>query len=140
MLSNLCDKTFTLINQIPSDGAVKYAKHTLRNCGKREGLYDKSSGQMFYKSGTWTTYITDWEKYKSPDKYGGENSCYTVNIGDLLIFADISEGAPTDFKGFNALRDKYKNCGGVVTGVEVYINYKPDGTPWETNHVEVIRA
>lgn len=140
MLSNLSGSVFTLINQFTADGTQKYTKHILKNCGKREGIYDKSSGQMFYKAGTWTAYIKDWEKYKPPAEYNGEENRYTVNVGDLLIFADIADVAPTDFKGFNALRDKYKNCGGIVTGVEVYINYKPDGTPWKTNHVEVIRA
>ena len=63
MLSNLSGSVFTLINQFTADGTQKYTKHTLKNCGKREGIYDKSGGQRFYKAGTWTAYIQDWEKY-----------------------------------------------------------------------------
>ena len=65
---------------------------------------------------------------------------YTVNIGDLIIFTDISDDAPSSLQEFNALREKYKDSGGVVTGCEVYIRFEPDGTPWNTNQIEIVRG
>ncbi len=152
-LSNLHGGTFTLINQIPQSSnesrKTAWIKHTLPVCGKVDGLYDKSSNQMYYKSNTWTAYINHWERYRPPLWIDGgyyslpdaeKSNAYTVGIGDLLIFADIPDDVPKTIAEFNALRDKYKDCGGVVTGCEVYVQYKPDGSPWKTNHIEVIKA
>lgn len=152
-LSNLSCETFTIINRIPKSAdtaeIIGYKKHTLLNCGKRDGLYDKTSGQMIYKANTWTAYVHSWQNYKKPLWISGgyyalsdaeKDNFFTVDVGDLLIFADISEAVPNSIAEFNALRDKYKNCGGIVTGCEVYINYKPNGKPWKTNHIELIKG
>ena len=68
MLSNLNHETFTIINQIPQAANVatkiKWKKYTLKNCDKRDGLYDKSSGTMVYKSNSFTAYISDWQHFK----------------------------------------------------------------------------
>ena len=153
MLSNLNHETFTIINQIPQapNIATKIAwkKHTLVSCDKRDGLYDKSSGTMVYKANSFTAYIKDWQSYKQPNwlKNGfysltdvDKNGYYTANVGDLIIFADIPDIAPTTIAEFAGLTQKYKDIGGIISGVNVYINYKPDGTPWKTNHIELIKG
>ena len=153
MLSNLNGQIFTIINQIPVSQTVAtktaWKKYRLTDCGKRDGLYDKSSGTMMYKANTWTAYIQNWQQYKKPtwlsDGYYAladdqKANYFTANVGDLLIFCDIADSVPTTLQEFNALRDKYKDVGGIITAVEEYINYKPDGTPWETNHIELIKG
>lgn len=152
-LSNLNHETFTIINQIPQapDIATKRAwtKYTLKECDKKDGLYDKSSGTMIYKANSFTAYVYDWEHYKPPvwlengyyklaDVDKGE--FYTANVGDLIIFADIPDIAPTTTAEFAALTQKYRDIGGIISGVNVYINHKPDGTPWKTNHIELIKG
>lgn len=152
-LSNLKNEVFTIINQIPEcqDTATKkeWQKTTLFHCGKKDGLYDKSTGTMIYKANTWTAFIYDWTKYKPPLWLDGgfyslsadEKSLhFTVNAGDLLIFSDIPDAVPSTLQEFNALRDKYKYNGGIITGQEVYINFRPDGKPWQTNHIEIIKG
>lgn len=144
---------FTIINQVPESQTVPtktaWKKHRLLQCCKRDGLYDKTSGQMSYKANTWTAYIRDWHDYKPPLWVNGgyyamseaeQDGCFTVNVGDLLIFADIPDDTPTTLQEFVLLQNKYKDSGGIITGVEVYIQHKPDGTPWKTNHIEVIKA
>ena len=149
--SNLNGQVFTIINQIPTSQTVAtkiaWKKYRLADCGKRDGLYDKSSGTMAYKANTWTAYIHNWQEYKPPTWLGDgyyaladKTEYYTANVGDLLIFADVADNAPTTLQEFNALRDKYKDIGGVITGQEVYINYKPNGTPLKTNHIELIKG
>jgi hypothetical protein len=152
-LSNLNSQVFTIINQIPQSqtaaAKASWTKYRLSDCGKRDGLYDKSSGTMAYKANTWTAYIKNWQQYKAPSWLDGgyyvlpeeeKAQYYTANVGDLLIFADIPDDVPTTLQEFNALRDKYKDMGGIITGTEAYINYKPDGTPWATNHIELIKG
>ncbi len=152
-LSNLNGKVFTIINQIPTSATVstkiEWKKYRLTDCGKRDGLYDKSSGTMAYKANTWTAYIGNWQEYKPPIWLGGgyyaltdadKAECYTANVGDLLIFANVTDNVPTTLQEFNALRDKYKDIGGVITSQEVYIKHKPNGTPWKTNHIELIKG
>lgn len=39
---------------------------------------------------------------------------FTANIGDLLIFADITEPVPVTLQEFQALRDKYKTTGALL--------------------------
>lgn len=152
-LSDLDTDIFTIINQIPSSQTIAtktaWKKHRLVKCSKKDGIYDKSNGQMAYKANTWTAYIKDWQSYRKPLWVDGgyytltendKDKYFTVNVGDLLIFADIADNAPLSIQEFNALKDKYKDCGGVITGTEVYINYKNNGEPWRTNHIEVIKA
>ena len=152
-LSNLCDKTFTLINQLPKSQdcgqSVMWIKHTLNHCDKKSGLYDKSSNQTFYKDDVWTARIKDWKSYVAPGWLIGEyyaldegeqQNCFTVNIGDLIIFADIPDKVPTNTAEFIALRDKYSINGGIITAVEVNIRFKPNGKPWRTNHIKVVRT
>ena len=104
---------------------------------------------MMYKANTFTVYIKDWEQYKPPhwlengfyaladvDKKG----LYTANVGDLIIFADIPDVAPTTTTEFTALTQKYKDIGGLISGVNVCINYKPDGSAWKSNHIELIKG
>lgn len=150
MLSNLNNKTFTIINQIPQAPnvatKVTWRKYRLKRCDKRDGLYDKSSGTMVYKSNSFTVYAKNWENYKTPnwldDGYYAmaDDNYYTANVGDLIIFADIPDDAPTTTAEFTALTQKYKDIGGIISGVNVYINHKPDGTPWKTNHIELIKG
>ena len=151
--SNLNGQVFTIINQIPTSQTVTtkiaWKKYKLTDCGKRDGLYDKSSGTMAYRANTWTAYISDWQQYKPPTWLGGgyyalsdneKAEYYTANVGDLIIFADVADTTPTTLQEFNALRDKYKDIGGVITSQEVYIKHKPNGTPWKTNHIELIKG
>lgn len=152
MLSNLYDKTFTIINQIPTSVTnatkVAWVKNVLPHCDKVSGIYDKSSGNMFYKSNTFKVYCEDWQNFRSADfsnkgyysVYQTEKTAYTANIGDLVIFGEIAEEAPTTIQEFNALRTKYQNNGGILTAVEVYINYKNKTIPWATNHIELIKG
>ena len=118
-------------------------------CGKKDGLYDKTSGAMVFKANTWTAFVYDWEQYRKPLWTDGgyyalsdadKGGHFTVNVGDLLIFAEIPDAVPKTLQEFNALRDKYKDSGGIITGSEVYINYKPNGAPWRTNHIEIIKG
>ena len=152
-LSNLNNQVFTIINQIPTSQTIStkvaWEKYKLTDCGKRDGLYDKSSGTMAYKANTWTAYIGGWQEYKTPTWLDGgyyalpddeKVEHYTANVGDLLIFSDITDEAPATLQEFTALRDKYKDMGGIITGQEVYVNYKPNGTPWKTNHIELIKG
>ena len=152
-LSILNSDSFTLINQIPKSETVAtktaWRKNILTMCGKKDGIYDRSSGGMIYKANTWTAFIFDWQNYKKPLWTAGgyyaltqseQAQWFTVSVGDLLIFADIPDTAPESLQEFNTLRDKYKDSGGIITGAEVYIRFKPDGTPWRTNHIEVIKS
>ena len=153
MLSDLKNETFTLINQIPQSPEVatksKWIKHTLQRCGKAGGILDKSNGTMVYKANTFTAYIFDWDRYKEPnwleDGYYAmsdteKSGFYTANIGDLIIFADIDDIAPTTTAEFTALTQKYRDMGGLISGVNVHIKHKPDGSPWRTNHIELIKG
>ena len=149
MLSNLYDKTFTIINQIPTSETVAtkiaWRKNVLNGCDKVGRILDQSSGNMVYKANAFTAYIKDWERYLPPTfsgYYGSyqTNNGFTVAVGDLIIFREIEDPAPTSVQEFNALRTKYVNEGGILTGAEADINYKPDGTPWDTNHIEAIKG
>ena len=152
-LSNLNHETFTIINQIPKSPSVAtkvaWKKYKLIGCDKREGLFDKSSGTMMYKANSFTVFVNDWQNFKPPhwlndgfyamsdiDKEG----FYTANVGDLIIFADIPDISPTTTAEFTALTQKYKDMGGIISGVNVYINYKPNGEPWATNHIELVKG
>ena len=152
-LSILSGQVFTIINQIPQDATVltkvKWNKFRLEDCGKRDGLYDRSSGTMAYRANTWTAFINDWKSYKAPTFLDGgyyalddelKGQYFTANVGDLLIFVDIPDDAPTTIQEFNQLRDKYRDIGGPITSAEVYINFKADGSPWRTNHIELVRG
>lgn len=152
-LSNFNTEVFTIINQIPISGEVNtkvgWKKHILRRCAKKDGLYDKSSGTMFFKANTWTAYLYDWQDYKAPgwidDGYYAlsedeKEAFYTVNVGDLLVFGEIPDAEPTNIQEFNALVKKYRDNGGLITGCETYIKYKPNGNPWKTNHIEIIKG
>lgn len=153
MLSNLYNKTYTIINRIPRDentvAAGSYVKHKLDMCSKRGGVYDKSSGTMVYKDNSWTAYIGDWEDYRPPHWLEGgyyqiseeeKADYFTVAVGDLLIFSDITDEVPANLNEFNALKEKYKDIGGIISSVEVFIQYKTNGEPWKTNHIEAIKG
>lgn len=152
MLSQLYDKTFTIINQIPTSETIAtkiaWVKHTISGCDKSDGLYDKSTGNMVYKANTFTAYIKNWESYRDPNFSGnGYYSIYnrnpdlfTATPGDLVIFRAIDDPAPTTVKEFNDLRTKYAAEGGAITGAEAYINYRSAGVPWSTNHIELIKG
>ena len=152
MLSNLYDKTFTVINQIPSskeDPTKKaWKKNVLTDCDAVGGIYDKTSGGIVYKINTFTVYCCCWKNYREPlfgsdgyyTLYEGDEKLYTAAVGDLIIFSAIDDAEPKSIAEFNALRDKYKNNGGIITACEAYINYSPDGMPWNTNHIEIIKG
>ena len=152
-LSDFNSETFTIINQIPQAPniatKIKWKKYTLKRCDKRDGLFDKSSGTMVYKANSFTVFVSDWEHYKAPTWLNGgyyaladmdKSEYFTVNPGDLIIFADIPDLEPETTAEFTALSQKYKDIGGIISGVNVYVNYKPDGTPWKTNHIEIIKG
>lgn len=150
-LSNLKNKTFTIINRIPvsCDNAqiVSYHKHTLKECDVKNSFADKTSGATVCKANTWTAYIGDWEHYKAPIwQKGGfyalesKTGYFTAQNGDLLIFADIGDNVPENSQEFQALINKYKDCGGVITQATAYINFKDDKEPWKTNHIELIKG
>lgn len=151
-LSKLNSEVFTIINQIPvsATAATKAAWHKFRlvGCDKKEGICDKTSGTMLYKANSWTAYIKDWKHYRKPTFTDGgyyalsdgvKDRYYTANSGDLLIFADISDPVPKNLAEFNEMVKKYKGISGVITGVSEYIHFKPNGEPWKTNHIELIR-
>lgn len=152
-LSDLKDKTFTIINRIPTSAnnpqISKWIKSVLMKCDMQDGIFDKTSQTMVYKAHTWTAWVADWQRYKAPhwldDGYYAladdeKSEFYTVNAGDLLIFSEIPDSAPTSEQEFQQLAAKYKNTGGILTASEAYINYRPNGTPWRTNHIEIIRG
>ena len=151
-LSNLYDKTFTIINQIPTSQTVatkiEWVKHTIKGCDVVSGIYDKSTGNMVYKANTFTAYLKDWQNYREPNfsddgyytVYKRNKALYTANVGDLVIFREIADTTPNTLQEFNALRTKYANEGGILTTVEAFINYHTDKTPWRTNHIELIKG
>lgn len=153
MLSNLNRETFTIINQVPQSPSVStkinWKKYTLTGCSKLDGILDKSSGTLVYKANVFTAYLTDWQHYKSPNWLDNgyysiadadKSEYYTANVGDLIIFANIPDLAPATAAEFTALTQKYKDIGGLISGVNAYINYKPSGMPWATNHIEVVKG
>lgn len=153
MRSELFGETYTIVNQIPSSSVnaakVLWKMRRLTQCGKRDGLWDKSSDTMIYHSGSWTVRCREWHSYKKPSwNEGGYYSLsdedkpryYTVSPGDLIIFGEISDAEPDSLSGFNALRDKYRDSGGIITGSEVFIHYYADGSPWITNHIKIIKG
>lgn len=151
-LSNLYDKTFTVINQIPTSQTVAtkiaWVKHVVNGCDMVSGIYDKSTGNMVYKANTFTAYLKDWQNFREPNfsddgyysLYMTEKSLYTANVGDLVVFRAIDDPAPTTMQEFNSLRTKYASEGGILTTVEAFINYQNDKTPWRTNHIELIKG
>jgi hypothetical protein len=152
MLSNLYSETFTIINQIPTSptnaSKIKWKKHFITNCDKKDGIFDKSTGTMVYKSNSWTVFCKEFKKYKAPNWIDGyytlpddvKNNYYTGNIGDLIIFAKIDDIEPINTQEFQAIVNKYRDIGGLITSSEVYINYYPNGKPWSTNHIEFIKG
>lgn len=157
MMSNLFSETFTIINQVPisqtnpDKSKVKYKKHYIHKCDRRDGIFDRSTGTMAYKANAWTVWCKDWEKYKPPiwtsDGYYAlsdfeKDDYWTANVGDLVIFEKLSdvEPAPETVQEFQALVNKYRENGGQITQAQSYINYRPNGTPWDTNHIEMIKG
>lgn len=150
-LSNITDKTFTIINRIPVSASnaqiTAYKKYVLKGCDVQNGFIGKSSGTMVYKSNVWTAWISDWQHYKPPAwsengyySMSAKDGLYTANNGDLLIFADISDDAPKSQQEFQTLVNKYRDMGGLITEANPYINYKATGEPWRTNHIEIIKG
>lgn len=151
-LSNLFDKTFTVINQIPTSQTVAtkiaWVKHTISGCDVVSGIYDKSTGNMVYKANTFTAYLKNWHNYREPNFsehgyysiYKTDKTLYTANVGDLVIFREIDDPAPTTLKEYNDLKMKYSKESGEASTVEAFINYHNDKTPWRTNHIELIRG
>lgn len=152
-MSNLFSETFTIINQIPQSqtqaNKVKWKKHFIHNCDRRDGIFDRSSGTMAYRANAWTVWCKDWKRYKPPiwtsDGYYAlgddeKDDFFTANVGDLIVFAEIPDVVPTTVQEFQALKTKYNDNGGLITQAQAYINYRPDGTPWATNHIEMIKG
>lgn len=153
MMSDLFSETFTIINQIPQSqtqaNKVKWKKHFIKRCDKRDGIFDKSSGTMAYKANAWTVWCKDWQSYKPPLWVNGgyyaladdeKEDCWTANVGDLVVFAEIPDVEPSSVQEFQALVSKYRDNGGTITQAQNYINYRADGTPWATNHIEMIKG
>ena len=150
-LSRLKNKTFTIINCIPTSESnpqiAEWRKYTLKNCGMQSGIYDKSAESMVYKANTWTAWLDDWQHYKSPTWLDSgyyalpdKSKYYTANIGDLLIFEDIPDETPRNTHEFKSMAEKYKNMGGIFTAAQAFVNYRPNGTPWRTNHIEIVKG
>ena len=138
--------------QIPTSASIatkaKWIKHTLKGCDKTDGVYDKTSDTIINKATSWTVYVKDWQSWRAPSWVGGgyyaqtaleKQDTYTIAVGDLIVFADVDDVAPSSVAEFNALVNKYKNNGGAVTSSEAYINYN-GSTPWKTNHIEAVRG
>jgi len=153
MMSNLFSETFTIINQIPQSqtqaNKVKWKKHFIHQCDRRDGIFDKSNSTMAYKANAWTVWCKDWQRYKPPIWTTGgyymlgddeKDDFFTANVGDLVVFAEIPDIVPATIQEFQTLVSKYKDNGGMITQAQSYINYKPDGTPWRTNHIEMIKG
>lgn len=153
MMSDLFSETFTIINQIPQSqtqaNKVKWKKHFIKQCDRRNGIFDKSNGTMAYKANAWSVWCKDWKKYKPPIWTAGgyyalgddeKDDFFTANIGDLIIFAEIPDVEPTTVQEFQALVTKYKDNGGTITQAQSYINYHANGTTWATNHIEMIKG
>ena len=151
-LTKLKDKVFTIINRIPTSAnnaqITAYRKHILAGCDVQTGFFDKSTGTMVYKANTWTAWTDDWGNYKTPSWLDGgyyalasdkKDGYFTANNGDLLIFDNIPDLAPTTTQEFQALVTKYKDLGGLITAANIYINFKDDN-PWKTNHIELIKG
>ena len=154
-LSRLKDKTFTIINRIPTSATnaqiIAYKKHILSGCDVQTGFYDKTSGTMIYKANTWTAWLSDWESHRVPPWLENgyysmasdvKHNFYTANNGDLLIFADIPDIVPKTTQEFQALVTKYKDLGGLITSANAYINYHDTEhkKPWKINHIELIKG
>lgn len=152
-LSDLFAETFTIFMQIPTSQTQatvrKWIKHTIRHCDRRDGIFDKSTGTMAYKANSWTVMCKDWQTYKKPLWVDGgyytlpdyeKEEYWTANVGDLVVFADVEDVAPTSTTEFNALRTKYKDNGGQITSAQEYINYRPNGKAWQSNHIEMIKG
>lgn len=153
MMSDLFSETFTIINQIPASqtnaSKAKWKKHFISMCGRRDGIFDRSSGTMAYRANAWTVWCKDWEKYKPPNwadngyyTLGDDDKadCFTANVGDLVVFAEIPDTEPTTVQEFQTLANKYRDNGGTITSAQAYINYHADGKPWTTNHIEMIKG
>lgn len=153
MTSNLFSETFTIINQIPQSQTVptkvKWKKHFISMCDRRDGIFDRSSGTMAYKANAWTVWCKDWEKYRPPiwtaEGYytlgdDEKDNYFTANVGDLVVFAEIPDVVPTTVQEFQELVTKYRENGGTITQAQSYINYRADNTPWATNHIEMIKG
>lgn len=153
MMSDLFSETFTIINQIPQSSTVatkvKWFKHIIHSCDRRDGIFDRSTSTMAYKANAWTVWCKQWDNYRPPmwvnDGYYAladdeKADFWTANVGDLIIFAEIEDVEPTSVTEYQALITKYKDYGGTITQAQPYINYKPDGTAWKTNHIEMIKG
>lgn len=127
---------------------VKWIKYTLKGCDKTDGVYDKTSDTIVNKATSWTVYIKDWQSWRAPSWVGNgyyaqtaleKQNTYTIAVGDLIVFDDVDDVAPSSVAEFNALANKYKTNGGAVTSSEAFINYN-GSTPWKTNHIEAVRG
>lgn len=138
--------------QIPTSASIatktKWIKYTLNGCDKTDGVYDKTSDTVVNKATSWTVYVKDWQSWRAPSWVGGgyyaqtaleKQNTYTIAVGDLIVFDDVDDVAPSSVAEFNALVNKYKNNGGAVTSSEAFINYN-GSTPWKTNHIEAVRG
>lgn len=152
-LSNLNVGTFTIINQIPTSPTNPtkrtWKKYVLTGCAKKAGIYDKSKEAMVYDANAFTVFCNNWQSYKEPLFTDGGyyalpesemDNFFTIKPKDLIIFAEIADSAPTTTAEFMALKSKYADCGGEITGAEVYIQYRSNGTPWRTNHIEILKG
>ena len=138
--------------QIPTSASIstkaKWIKYTLKGCDKTDVVYDKTSDTIVNKATSWTVYIKDWQSWRPPSWVGNgyyaltaldKQGAYTISVGDLIVFDDVDDVAPSSVAEFNALVNKYKNNGGAVTSSEAFINYN-GSTPWKTNHIEAVRG
>lgn len=146
-LSELNGNTYTIINRVPlnNNSSKKWVKHLLTNCGKKDGIYDKSQETMIYKNNTFTVYCNNWQEYLMPAQYynlseAEQEEYYTAAPKDLIIFAPIEDTAPISTVEFETLKKKYSSQCAEITGVEIYVQYHNDGSPWRTNHIELIRG
>ena len=147
MMTNLFDKTFTVINQIPkssfSGHKISWEKHLIKGCVCTGGMYDKSKKAISLSGGKFTVYIKDIEKFKPPcfskntqDGYYSipedeRKNFFTLGKGDLIVFDDIADDVPKDIEEYDALIEKYSENMLTVSGYEVF-NVKG----WQTNHIE----
>ena len=104
---------------------------------------------MFYKSNTWTAYIKEWAKYKAPlwtdggyyaltDEEMAEAS--TVNVNDLLIFADIEDDVPRTITNLTHCAKNTKTVAALLPDVKYISNTSRTGNRGEQTTIEVIKA
>ena len=111
-----------------------FGKYIARHCAKIGGRYDKTVRAMINVPGIYTVYIGDWKDYVR----SYENGKYMLNKGDLIVFSEVNDPAPSTPDEFDELIDKYDDgySAMVVSNVSHNILFDNSNKPWGINHIE----